>query len=177
MKRKLLIVGAGNYGMVAKEVAQSMCCFDRIDFIDSKKKRTIDGTSVIGTLDDMPSFSMEYTDVVVAIGDASVRKAILEQIKNEKLLHLATLISPRAYVSATAQIGDGCIIEPMAVVHVGAVLGTGCLICAGAVVNHGSICGDIVQLDCNATIMGNTIVSDGVKIAAGTVYENKQYHS
>ncbi len=32
--RHLLIIGAGQYGMVAKEIAESMGCFDRIDFVD-----------------------------------------------------------------------------------------------------------------------------------------------
>jgi carbonic anhydrase/acetyltransferase-like protein (isoleucine patch superfamily) len=34
-------------------------------------------------------------------------------------LQLATLVSPGAYVAASAQLGAGCVIEPMAVIHAG----------------------------------------------------------
>ena len=32
--KNLLIIGAGQYGMVAKEIAESMKCFEKIDFVD-----------------------------------------------------------------------------------------------------------------------------------------------
>ena len=38
MNRDLLIIGAGQYGMVAKEIAESMRCFDKIDFLDDKSR-------------------------------------------------------------------------------------------------------------------------------------------
>lgn len=31
---KLVILGAGQYGFVVKEVAETMCCFIEIDFLD-----------------------------------------------------------------------------------------------------------------------------------------------
>lgn len=176
MIQNLLIVGAGIYGLVAKEIAESMGCFLRIDFVDDGAKETPDGTSVIGTTKDLPELSKRYTNVIVAIGNPVVRQKLIHIIEEETLLRLVTLVSPRAYVSPSAQIGKGCIIEPMAVVHTGAALGKGCLICAGAVVNHAAMCGDCVQVDCNATVDGNTVVPGGIKVASGTVYEKKKPH-
>ena len=176
MIQNLLIVGAGIYGLVAKEIAESMGCFLRIDFVDDGAKETPDGTPVIGMTKDLIELSKRYANVVVAIGNPEVRKKLIQFIEEETLLRLTTLISPRAYVSPSAQIGKGCIVEPMAVVHTGAVLGKGCLICAGAVVNHAAMCGDCVQVDCNAVVAGNTIVPGGCKVAAGTVYEKKKPH-
>lgn len=34
MNKDLLILGAGQYGMVAKEIAEAMNCFQKIDFLD-----------------------------------------------------------------------------------------------------------------------------------------------
>ncbi|MBR1677729.1 MAG: acetyltransferase, partial [Clostridia bacterium] len=34
MNRNLLILGAGQYGTVVKEIAKSMECFEKIDFLD-----------------------------------------------------------------------------------------------------------------------------------------------
>lgn len=48
MNQNLLIIGAGIYGLVAKEIAESMGCFRQIDFVDDGAKKTPDGTPVIG---------------------------------------------------------------------------------------------------------------------------------
>lgn len=173
MNRNLLIIGAGIYGLVAKEVAESMGCFLRIDFVDDRAKVTPDGTPVIGTTQNLAELSKRYANVVVAIGNPEVRQAMLNRIEEEPRMRIATLVSPSAYISPSVQLGVGCIIEPMAVIHTGCVLGKGCLVCAGAVVNHGSLCGDCVQVDCNATIAGNIRVPGGIKIPSGIVYQNQ----
>lgn len=170
MKDSLLIIGAGIYGVVVKEIAQSLGRFDKIAFVDDKAAVAPDGSLVIGTVNDMVSLSRDYTHVIVAIGNPKVRKMLLDRIEAECLLQLATLISPRAYISPSACLTSGCVVEPMAVVHAKCTLGKGCLICAGAVVNHGAICGDCVQIDCNATVAGNVIVPDGAKISSNTLY-------
>lgn len=173
MNKNLLIVGAGIYGLVAKEIAESMGCFKHIAFVDDGAVQTPDGMPTIGTTKDLAFLSDKYSYVIVAIGNPGVRQKMIQTIQEETLLQLTTLISPRAYVAPSVQLGKGCIIEPMSVVHTGCVVGKGCLICAGAVVNHASICGDCVQVDCNATIAGNTVIPSGIKIPSGTVYQNK----
>lgn len=139
-----------------------------------RKPRTEPRSS--GTTHDLVELSQGYANVVVAIGNPEARQKLICFIEEETLLRLVPLVSPRAYVSPSAQIGKGCIVEPMAVVHTGCVLGKGCLICAGAVVNHGAMCGDCVQVDCNAVVPGNIVVQSGVKVNAGTVYEKKIPH-
>ena len=172
MKQNLLIVGAGIYGLVAKEVAESMGCFGQIAFIDDGTKETPNGIPVIGTSNNLASLSNEYENAVVAIGNPSVRMALLQKIEAETTLQIATLVSPRAYISPSAKVGRGSIIEPMAVVHSECMIGKGCLISAGAVVNHASCCEDAVHVDCNATVAGNTIVSSGIKVNSGAIYRN-----
>lgn len=173
MNRNLLIIGAGIYGLVAKEIAESMGCFEKIAFVDDGVKKTPNGIPVIGTSKDLASLFGEYNNAVVAIGNPTVRQELLRTIEEDALLQPVTLISPKAYVSPSAKIGSGCVIEPMAVIHTGCVLGRGCLICAGAVINHASLCGDCVQVDCNATVAGNIRVPGGIKIPSGTVYQNQ----
>ncbi len=171
MSQNLLIVGAGIYGLVVKEIAESTGRFERIAFVDDDPKEVRDGMQIIGTTEDLADLSGEYSNAVVAIGNPAVRQDMLNFIQEKTNLKPATLISPKAYVSPSAVIGDGSIIEPMSVVNTGCVLGRGCLICAGAVVNHAAKCGDCVQVDCNATVAGSAVVPDGVKVAVGTVYE------
>lgn len=172
MGRNLLIVGAGIYALVASEIATEMNCFDQIDFIDDAKATTANGIQVVGTMRDLEALSKRYSDVIVAIGNPEVRLSMLKKVKEETGCRIVTLISPRAYISPTAQVMQGCIIEPMAVVHTGCLLCEGCIISAGAVVNHASMCCEGVHVDCNATVPGYTTVPAKAKVLSGTVFPN-----
>ncbi len=170
MNNNLLIIGAGIYGVVAMEIAESMKCFDKIAFVDDSKKETPNGIEVIGTTAALDNLVCEYSNVIVAIVDPEVRLNLLQRLEKETPCRVVTLVSPRAYVAPSAQILKGSIIEPMAVVHTGCVIGQGCIISAGAVVNHASMCCDGVHVDCNATVAGNTLVPAGTKVCSGTVF-------
>ncbi len=174
MNKNLLIVGAGVYGVVAKEIAESMKCFEKIAFIDDSKKETPNGIEVIGTCADVDELTVEYNNIIVAIGNPEIRLSLLRKIEEETPCRIVTLVSPNAYVAPSAQIMKGSIIEPMAVIHTGAVISAGCIISAGAVVNHASMCCDGVHVDCNATVAGTTLVPAGMKIKSGEVYDRKE---
>ncbi len=173
MERNLLIVGAGIYGLVAKEIAESMGCFEKIAFIDDCSKQTPNGIAVLGTSEDLSALSGEYGSIVVAIGNPAVRLGLLQRIEKETQLQIVTLISPRACVSPSAKLMKGSIVEPMAVIHAEAVISEGCLISAGAVVNHAAVCSEGVHVDCNATVAGMVTVPAGMKIKSGEVYAVK----
>ena len=173
MNNNLLIVGAGVYGLVAKEIAESMGCFENIAFVDDNAKTTPNGIKVIGKVSDIENLVSDYYNVIVAIGNPEVRLGLIHKIEEEIPCRIVTLISPKAYVSQSAQIGKGCIIEPMAVVHTGCVISTGCIISAGAVVNHASMCCDGVHVDCNATVEGYCLVPAGTKVCSWEVYKRK----
>lgn len=173
MNKNLLIVGAGTYGVLASEIAEDMKCFEKISFVDDEKKETPQGIPVIGKIRDLHELVIEYSNIIVAIGNPEVRLSLLRKISEETPYRIVSLVSPKAYVSASAQIMEGCIIEPMAVVQTGCLISTGCFISAGAVVNHASMCCDGVHVDCNATVEGYCLVPAGTKICSGEVYRRK----
>lgn len=41
MNKNLLIIGAGQYGALAKEIAEVMKCFEKIDFLDDNSELAI----------------------------------------------------------------------------------------------------------------------------------------
>lgn len=172
MSKHLLIVGAGAYGLVAKEIAESMRAFDRIAFLDDAAKTTPNGTPVLGTVADAARLcdAGEYDCVAVAIGNPGARLSLLRRLREQTSLSVVSLVSPMAYVSPDARVGDGAIVEPMAVIHSGCELGEGCIVSAGAVINHMSLCGEGVHVDCNATVPGYVTVPARTKVYSGTVF-------
>ena len=153
--------------------AADMGCFEKINFVDDERKTTPNGIEVVGTTRDIDELAVEYSNISVAIGNPGVRLSLLSRIKEETPYRIVSLVSPKAFVSPSAQIMNGCIIEPMAVVHTGCVIAVGCIISAGAVVNHASMCCDGVHVDCNATVAETTLVPAGIKVKCGEVYDRK----
>lgn len=161
----LLILGAGQFGLMVKEIAESMECFDKIDFLDDKSELAV------GKLCDYANFSREYRYAVVAIGNPEIRLSYIQKLE-EACFIVAIVASPSAYIAPSAQIMKGSIIEPMAVVQANSAVAVGCIISSGAVVRHNAFVGDVCHVDCNAVVMSGSIVPAKTKIEACTVCRN-----
>ena len=156
----LLILGAGQYGQMAAEIAQEMGAFDRIAFLDDAP-----GANVEGPLADLPKFAADYRYGFVAIGNPALRRKLTEQLLQNNMTP-ATLVHPTAYVSLSAKLEQGCCIEPNATVQTGATLKTATFIASGAVVRHNAFVGEYCHIDCNAVVNSTANVPAGTHILA-----------
>jgi len=75
---------------------------------------------------------------VVAFEDSNTRLAWSDKLI-EPGFAITSLISPKAYVSTSAQINQGCIIEPLAGVNSNVSVGACSIIKMGALINHNSV--------------------------------------
>ncbi len=156
--RTLLILGAGRYGQVAKEIATAMNTYDKIEFLD-------DGSDIaVGKLADIQTFA--YTEAIVAIGDAELRKKW-----TQKLERLATLVHPSAIVMPSARVGLGCIVEAGAVISSNARVGKSTIVMANAVVGHDAKVGDYCKIKYNCCIPEWKEVPSGTNMEVGNVYD------
>ena len=155
--RSLLIVGAGEYGQMVKELAESIG-YEKIDFLDDNNE------IAVGKIEDLEKIQDSYTECICAVGNNNFRKEVLNRITNK-----ATIISKDAVVYDTAIIGKGCIIEAGTVISTDAVVDEGCLICAGAIINHNSRVNKYCQVDCNAVVKG--VVPEGTKVECCTLWK------
>lgn len=163
MKSNLLIIGAGQYGNVVKEIAKETENFGKIDFIDDKNKKAI------GKISDIKSFRAEYGYAVVSIGNADTREKIYD-ILTKSGFEIPSLISKKAFVSETAKIERGVVIEPFAVVNAYAEVLKGTFVCAGAIVNHNVKTGEFCTFQCGSIIPSNSEVPSKTTVNYGEVY-------
>lgn len=171
MNKNLLIIGAGAFGVVAKEIAESMGIFKKIAFVDDTYETTPNGIAVIGKICDVDNLVSDYYNIIVALPDPECRLRLIKKLEEETPCRIVTLVSPNAYISPSAQIGKGSIIEPNVAIGTGSVVLTGCIISAGAVIGYYSMCCDGTHIGCNATVAENTLVPAGSKIECGTVFK------
>ena len=156
----LLILGAGQYGQMAAEIAQEMGAFAKIAFLDDAPAE-----NVAGTLNDLPKFAADYRYGFVAIGNPALRRKLTEQLLQNNMTP-ATLVHPTAYVSPSAKLEQGCCIEPNATVQTGATLKAATFIASGAVVRHNAVVGEYCHVDCNAVVNSTANVPAGTHILA-----------
>lgn len=162
----LLILGAGQYGMVAKEIADSSGSFGKIAFLDDENKIAIDSLGNYGL------YAGEYKYAVVAIGNPDVRLDYIRKL-DASGFYLAALISPRAHVSPSATVAGGAIIEPMAVINAGASVGAGAVVCAGAIVNHNATVGAGCLLQCGSIVAAGKSMSEKTVLGYNAVFSGE----
>ena len=171
MNRNLLILGAGLCGMSAREIAQQMGCFEKVNFLDDNITEISDGTKILGAISKFENFTDEYSSIFVSIANPKIKLNLLNKIKETTPYKIVTLISPNAYISPSARIMQGSMIEAMAVINTASVISNGCIIGAGSIVNHSSMCCDGVHMECRATVADHTLVPAGTEIKSGEIFK------
>lgn len=164
MNNNLLILGAGGYGHVVREIAEDSGIFDKIDFLDDSSPLAI------GKFGDAEKFLKGYPNAVVALGNAELRLGYLEKLRAAGF-QIPAIISPKAYVSKSAKIGNGTIVEPFSAVNANSEVGIGVLLRCGSVIDHNAKVGDFCYIDCGVVVKANNSVGFKIKIAANSVVE------
>jgi len=112
---------------------------------------------------------------ILAIGGIAIRRRVLEEIAliekstSAQATYVAlTLVHPTAYVSPTAEIGQGVYIGPKAVVHAFANVGNHAIINSGAIVEHECVIGENSHIAPGAVLGGNVRVGRDTLVGIGS---------
>ena len=151
----LLILGAGEYGQLIKELVRNK--FTTIDFLDDNSP------AAIGKLEDYKNLKDKYQNAVVAIGNNEIRAQWIDKLE-EAGYNLPIIISDKAFISPSAVIELGCIVEPMAVIQTNVKVEKGSIISSGAVVNHNAIVHKCCHIDCNAVVGADAVVPEKMNL-------------
>lgn len=164
--KKLIIIGAGGHGRVCAEAA-SLSGYKEIAFLDDKN---VEELPVVGTLNDIEKYTGEYC-FFVAIGDNSLRKKILKNVK-ELGGELTSIIHPFSNVSKSAEIGEGTVIMAGAVINPGARICRGVIVNTCSSVDHDCVLKDFCHIGVGAHLAGTVIVGETSFVGAGTAVIN-----
>ena len=162
---KLLVLGAGQYGMVAKEIAESMGIYDDIEFLDDNNP------IAVGHLADFKNYTSKYEHAVVAIGNSELRLKLIEELEAAGYT-VPVLIHPTAYVSPSASVLEGSFIEPKAVIHTDVRIGEGCIISAGTIINHNATVGNGCHLNCGTLVKARAVIKGMFKSEYGDILDS-----
>ena len=153
--------------MVAKEIAGSMRCFDRIDFADDAN------ASAVGKLCDIGKLIREYDSAVVAIGNPELRLELIYTLCRIGY-NVPVLIHEKAYISPSAKIGKGCFIESMAVVHTDVTVDVGCILSAGVILNHNCVVHQGCHINCGSIVKARAEIKAGTRTGYNEVCDTEK---
>lgn len=163
---KLLIVGAGGHGLVVAESAVASGHFQEVLFADDWVTTAKLGLRVLEGIEPTQDRAETYS-VIIAMGDNLVRRNLFVSWKSQDA-SFVSVIHPTSVVSASANIGEGCMLLPNVTINAQARIGDNSIINTGCVVEHNCDVGDSVHIAPNSTLAGCVTVGDGTLVGAGT---------
>jgi sugar O-acyltransferase (sialic acid O-acetyltransferase NeuD family) len=143
--------------------------------VPDKLHQKLLGYEIMATDDDLPQLVNKNTNFLVTLGQIkSPEKRIRTfQILKELKAKLPVIISPTAYVSQHAQIGEGTIIMHHAIINAGAQIGQNCIINSKALIEHDAVIADHCHIATGAIINGGVTVGSGTFFGSNAV--SKEY--
>lgn len=171
MNKKLIIIGASGHGKVVADIALKMNQYDEISFLDDNKAgEKCMQFSVVGKVKDVYNYISD-SDIFVAIGNSSVRKNIMEDLK-AKNAEIPILVHPSAIIGAGVVIAKGTVVMPGAIINPDSIIGEGCIINTSASVDHDCNIGDYVHISVDAHLAGTVNVLEHTWIGIGATVKN-----
>ena len=134
-------------------------------FLDDAPKLEFQGLKVY-----TPSSIEETDDIVVAIGDNTIRKRVVSDLKN---IRFFSVIHPKAIIADKVVYGDGTVVMDGVVVNQGAKIGSHVILNTKSSVDHDCVIEDFVHVSPGVTLCGGISIGQGTHIGAGaTVLPN-----
>ena len=170
-EKKLLIIGAGGHGKVVADIANRTGKYSEIAFLDDDESITAVGRYLCeGTVDKLKT-EPKQTEVFVAIGNAIIRKRVLEKVEAEGF-EVPVLVHPNAVLGEDVEMGYGTVVMAGAVINSGTQIGKGVIVNTSSSVDHDCTIGDFVHVAVGAHIAGSVCIGANSWIGAGGVISN-----
>lgn len=166
---KIYLIGGGGHCRSCIDVIEQVNGYTIEGIFDVKEKigLEISGYKIIDTDENISKYAS--SDVWFLITAGQIKSPDL-RIKLFNLnLNFATIISPLAYVSKNASIGQGTIVMHHALVNAGAKVGANCIINTKSLIEHDSSVGDHCHISTGAIINGSCTVGPGSFIGSNAV--------
>lgn len=161
---KIILIGGGGHCKSCIDVIEAENKFEIIGILDIKEKigQKVSGYLINGTDAQIERFITDDCYFLITLGQIKtpdLRVKIFEKLKKLNA-QMATVISPLAYVSKNAEIGEGTIIMHQALVNAGAKIGKNCIINTKALIEHDAVVENYCHISTGAILNGETLIRE-----------------
>ena len=171
MTERLLLVGPGGHAVACIDVVEQTRRYEIAGFVGmlAEVGRDVLGYPVIAADEALPRLLRDAPSALVTIGQIKTpepRIRVFDALKAAGAT-LPVIVSPLAYVSKHAHIGEGTIVMHGAVVNAGARVGRNCIINTMALVEHEAEIGDHCHVSTTAAVNSTVRIGAGTFIGSG----------
>jgi sugar O-acyltransferase (sialic acid O-acetyltransferase NeuD family) len=170
---KILLIGGGGHAKSVIDVIEQEGRFKVAGIVEKfvGESKPVLGYKLIGTDDELPALREHYDYALVTVGQiesAKLRIKLYTRLK-ELGFTLPTIISPHAYVSKHATLGEGTVVMHHALVNTGAEVGANCIINSKALIEHDAVVEDHCHISTGALLNGDVHVAAQSFVGSGVV--------
>lgn len=173
---EIVLVGGGGHCHSVLDVIEQENRFNIKGIIDNDLplNHNILDYKVIGTDDDIPELNKNQVYFLITVGQI---KSYSIRLQLAKLLQtydckIASVVSPRAYISRYARIGEGTVVMHNAFVNANVEIGNHCIINTNAGVEHDSVIGDFCHISTGVIVNGDCKIEEGCFLGSNSTISN-----
>ena len=171
--KEIILIGGGGHCKSVIDVIEQEGQFKIVGIVDRPELLGTDvlGYSVIGNDANLESLAKKHTYALVTVGHirSPAPRIKLFDIATEAGFVLPSIISPRAYVSQHAFIGQGVVVMHDALINAGATIGNNCIINSKALIEHDTKILEHCHISTSVTINGGVTIESGCFIGSGVI--------
>lgn len=170
--KNIAIIGAGGHAREVHDIfrarKESGAAIDVVGFIDEFGGRdsTMCGLPILGGFEWFKSVDLAEIGVVVAVGTPKLSKELVLKARSMDL-RFVSAVSPSAWISPTAILGEGVIVFPNVFVSCNVSVGNYSTLNVASTVSHDSRIGDFSVVSPGAHLAGNVTLGRGCFIGMG----------
>ena len=170
MKNRILI-GAGGHCNSCIDVIELEKKYKIIGLVDDKKKIKNLKYKILGNDKNLKILLTKSKFAHISIGQINNFKKREEIFLNLKKIgfKMPSIISPLAYVSPKAKIGEGTIVMHGAIINRGALIGNNCIVNTKALIEHDTSVGDNCHVSTRSTLNGGVIIGNNSFIGSHAI--------
>ena len=170
---EIILIGAGGHARSCIDVIEQSGQFKIAGLVEKDKLHNKEnlGYPIIGMDDDLHNLRQKYSHSLITVGQIKspeTRMRLYQLLKGMDYT-LPVIISPRAYVSNRAKIGEGSIVMHDAIINASASIGKNCIINSKALIEHDVVIGDNCHISTGAIVNGEVAVGNESFIGSGVL--------
>ena len=172
MKPKLILIGGGGHCKSCIDVIEQENKFLIAGIVDTNRSISeLLGYPLRGHDEDLIKLKASYDYALITMGQIkspAIRVRLFDYVESLGF-KLPSIISPRAYVSKHAKIGNGTIVMHDALINAGALVGDNCIINTKSLIEHDAVIENNCHISTGAIINGGVIVKKGSFVGSNAV--------
>jgi sugar O-acyltransferase (sialic acid O-acetyltransferase NeuD family) len=172
--KKVIIIGAGGHGREVAEIlrhqqaqGENLILHGFVDDNDQLHGKQVDGLTVLGGWPWLEKVVREEISVICAIAFPEVRKRVVGRAENLGL-SFASAVSPQAYISPRAKLGQGVMIFPFTFLSTEVEIGDHTIVHTPSFIGHDTRIAPYTTICPGVNVAGNVRVGEGCWLGIGS---------